>query len=92
MMVNPLLDGFPVTSDNKSLFSGGLTGKELGKRLGVTSPTITRAWQPDGQPPRPQYFAEWSRLPKQKGTKGDKKADPDNLAWVRRGDRYYPLT
>lgn len=74
-----------------SLFSEGLTGSELAARLRVKPSTIKRAWQPDGKPPRPQYFAKWSR-DYSKSPRGEKLADPDGLTWTKRGDRYYPIT
>ena len=86
-MVNPLLDGFPVISESKGLFSGGLTGEDLAERLGVNPGTVSRNSEKGDD-----HFAQWSRLPKGEGKKGTKKADPDNLAWVRRGGLYYPLT
>jgi hypothetical protein len=70
----------------KALFPNGLTGQELSRRLRVDPGSITRNWKKGAD-----HFAKWSREGQAIGTKGSKLPDPDNLAWEKRGDRYYPI-
>jgi hypothetical protein len=82
-----------------SPFPDGLSGSELAARLGVNASTISRnskKWEKDKI-----KFAQWSKLSKEDfsalypsekiSEQSEKIADPDGLAWQRRGDRYYPI-
>ena len=75
---------------DSSPFPYGLTCAELARRFGVKPSTVKRAWQPDGKPPRPEYFAKWSR-DYHKSPMGEKQPDPDGFAWTKRGDRYFTI-
>jgi hypothetical protein len=85
-------DVSPINQDKEpekalsSLFPNGLTGQELSRRLRVDPGSITRNWGKGAD-----HFAKWSREPQAEGRKGAKKADPDNLGWEKRRDRYYPI-
>jgi hypothetical protein len=84
--VSPINQGKEPEKALSSLFPNGLTGQELSRRLRVDPGSITRNWKKGAD-----HFAKWSREGQAIGTKGSKLPDPDNLAWEKRGDRYYPI-
>lgn len=78
-MVNSVLDGF----ENISVpsFPDGLSQSELARWFKVQPSTVKRQWKNDQETsPNSERFAQWS-----------KEKDPDHIAWIKKGDRYFPI-